>query len=67
MKQEQDAAYHESLAADRAKVQAEKERQNEEMEKMRQAQEVQDMREVCFDIYQLFSCKSMHLGLPPTP
>ena len=58
MKQEQDAAYHESLAADRAKVQAEKERQNEEMEKMRQAQEVQDMREVCL-IYTIYFLASL--------
>jgi len=46
MKQEQDAAYNESLAADRAKKEAEKERQNQELEKMQQAQMEEDLKEV---------------------
>jgi len=61
MKQEQDAAYHESLAADRAKVQAEKERHSEEMEKMRQEQEVQDMREA-----ERASCEEQLPDEPPS-
>ena len=48
MKQEQDAAYYESLAADRAKAQAEQIKQDEEIEKSRQAQMDQDLKEVRF-------------------
>ena len=48
MKQEQDAAYHESLAADRAKVEAEKMRQNEEIEKQRKEKLEEELKEVIF-------------------
>lgn len=46
MKQEQDYAYNQSLAADRAKVEAEKLRQDEENRKLQKAQMDQDMKEV---------------------
>lgn len=51
MKQEQDDAYNMSLAADRAKVEAEKLRQAEENKKLRKAQMDQDMKEVSVQLF----------------
>jgi len=60
MKQEQDDAYNMSLAADRAKVEAEKMRQDEENKKLRKAQLDEDMKEA-----ERVSCAEQLADEPP--